>query len=74
MALHGDGGVMFTIAELAAAAELRLALPLVVVDNGGYGEIRNEMADLAIRPRRRPWATGLPRARARPGVPRGRRP
>ena len=45
VALHGDGGVMFTIAELAAAAELRLALPVVVVDNGGYGEIRNEMAD-----------------------------
>ena len=45
MALHGDGGVMFTIAELAAAAELRLALPVVVVDNGGYGEIRNEMVD-----------------------------
>ena len=45
MALHGDGGVMFTIAELASAAELRLALPVVVVDNGGYGEIRNEMVD-----------------------------
>ena len=36
---------MFTIAELAAAAEQRLAMPVVVVDNGGYGEIRNEMAD-----------------------------
>jgi acetolactate synthase-1/2/3 large subunit len=45
VALHGDGGVMFSIAELAAAAELRLALPVVVVDNGGYGEIRNEMDD-----------------------------
>ena len=43
--LQGDGGIMFTIAELATAAELRLALPIVVVDNGGYGEIRNEMAD-----------------------------
>src|SRR5690606_11945522 len=29
----------------AAAAELGIALPVVVVDNGGYGEIRNEMAD-----------------------------
>ena len=44
MALLGDGGIMFTIAELAAAAQLRLPLPVVVVDNGGYGEIRNEMA------------------------------
>ncbi len=43
--LQGDGGIMFTIAELATAAELRLALPIVVFDNGGYGEIRNEMAD-----------------------------
>ncbi|MER6462054.1 5-guanidino-2-oxopentanoate decarboxylase [Streptomyces sp. NPDC001288] len=45
IALHGDGGVMFTVQELAAAAQLRLPLPVVVSDNGGYGEIRNEMAD-----------------------------
>jgi thiamine pyrophosphate-dependent acetolactate synthase large subunit-like protein len=45
IALLGDGGIMFTIAELAAAAQLRLALPVVVVDNAGYGEIRNEMAE-----------------------------
>ncbi|WP_020390494.1 thiamine pyrophosphate-binding protein [Kribbella catacumbae] len=45
LVLQGDGGIMFTIAELATAAELRLPLPIVVVDNGGYGEIRNEMAD-----------------------------
>lgn len=45
--LQGDGGVMFTIAELAMAAELGLALPVIIVDNGGYGEIHNEMADRA---------------------------
>ncbi|MCZ4556943.1 5-guanidino-2-oxopentanoate decarboxylase [Rhodococcus maanshanensis] len=45
VAMLGDGGVMFTIAELAAAAEAKLAIPVVIVDNGGYGEIRNEMAD-----------------------------
>lgn len=45
LVLQGDGGIMFVIAELATAAELGLALPIVVVDNGGYGEIRNEMAD-----------------------------
>ncbi|MFI6290993.1 thiamine pyrophosphate-binding protein [Nonomuraea sp. NPDC050790] len=43
-ALMGDGGVMFTVAELAAAAQLGLPLPVVVADNGGYGEIRAEMA------------------------------
>jgi len=44
VALAGDGGVLFSIAELAAAAQEGLALPVVVVDNGGYGEIRDEMA------------------------------
>jgi thiamine pyrophosphate-dependent acetolactate synthase large subunit-like protein len=44
IALLGDGGIMFTIAELAAASQLRLPLPVVVVDNSGYGEIRDEMA------------------------------
>ena len=46
IALHGDGGLMFTVAELITAAELGLPLPVVVVDNGGYGEIRDEMAGL----------------------------
>lgn len=45
LVLQGDGGIMFTIAELAMAAEAGLALPVVIVDNGGYGEIRNEMED-----------------------------
>jgi thiamine pyrophosphate-dependent acetolactate synthase large subunit-like protein len=45
IALLGDGGVMFTVAELAAAAQLRLPLPVVVVDNGGFGEIRDQMAE-----------------------------
>lgn len=45
VAVLGDGGVMFTVAELAAAAQAGLALPVVIVDNGGYGEIRNEMRD-----------------------------
>ncbi|GLZ28407.1 hypothetical protein Lesp02_05970 [Lentzea sp. NBRC 105346] len=45
VALHGDGGLMFTLPELATAAQLRLPLPVVVADNGGYGEIRREMVD-----------------------------
>jgi acetolactate synthase-1/2/3 large subunit len=45
LVMQGDGGIMFTIAELAMAAELGIALPVLIVDNGGYGEIRNEMAD-----------------------------
>ncbi len=45
VALEGDGGLMFTVAELATAAQLGLPLPVLIVDNGGYGEIRNEMAE-----------------------------
>ncbi len=45
VALLGDGGLMFTVAELATAVELGHALPVVVLDNCGYGEIRNEMLD-----------------------------
>jgi thiamine pyrophosphate-dependent acetolactate synthase large subunit-like protein len=45
LALSGDGGLMFTVGELAAAAQARLAIAVVVVDNSGYGEIRREMAE-----------------------------
>jgi acetolactate synthase-1/2/3 large subunit len=45
VALAGDGGVMFSIAELAAAAQAGLPLAVVIVDNAGYGEIRNEMRE-----------------------------
>lgn len=50
VAVLGDGGVMFTMAELAAASVERLALPIVVVDNGGYGQIRANMARRGYRP------------------------
>ena len=43
LALAGDGGVLFTLQELATARELGCALPLVVWNNAGYGEIRDEM-------------------------------
>jgi thiamine pyrophosphate-dependent acetolactate synthase large subunit-like protein len=45
LALSGDGGLMFTVGELAAAAQARVGFPVVVVDNAGYGEIRREMAE-----------------------------
>ncbi|MGW4425668.1 5-guanidino-2-oxopentanoate decarboxylase [Streptosporangium sp. NPDC004631] len=41
--LEGDGGFMFTATELAAASALGLPLPVIVVENGGYGEIRRQM-------------------------------
>ncbi|MFE5300805.1 5-guanidino-2-oxopentanoate decarboxylase [Streptomyces sp. NPDC056632] len=44
VALSGDGGLQFSVQELATAAGSGLPLPVVVFDNGGYGEIREEMA------------------------------
>ena len=45
VALIGDGGAMFTLTELAVAAELGLAVVVLVVNDGGYGEIRRQMAE-----------------------------
>lgn len=50
VAVEGDGGSMFTIAELAAAVQAQVSITLIIVDNGGYGEIRNEMEDRGDTP------------------------
>jgi 5-guanidino-2-oxopentanoate decarboxylase len=50
IALAGDGGLLFTVAELVTAAELGIPLPVVVPNNGGYGEIRAQMRDEGIDP------------------------
>jgi len=45
IALIGDGGFQFTMQELAVACTEALAIPIVIWNNDGYGEIkRNEMA------------------------------
>ncbi len=41
IAIAGDGGILFTISELATAVDLELTLPIIVWDNAGYGEIRD---------------------------------
>ncbi|GGO94850.1 hypothetical protein GCM10012280_50680 [Wenjunlia tyrosinilytica] len=56
VALSGDGGFRFTVQELATAVHLGQPLPVVVFDNGGYGEIRDEMAARGDTPA----AVGLP--------------
>ncbi len=48
--LFGDGAAMFSIQELVTATEQRLALPIVIVDNGGYAEIKEQMVDRGIVP------------------------
>lgn len=48
--LLGDGALMFSLQELATLTELRLPVPVVVVDNGGYREIRDQQAARGIPP------------------------
>ena len=48
VALIGDGGLQFTIGELATAVELGLSVPILVWNNRGYGEIKKYMADRGI--------------------------
>jgi 5-guanidino-2-oxopentanoate decarboxylase len=43
IAVAGDGGVMFTINELATAVEERLALPVLVWNNDALKEIVDQM-------------------------------
>jgi 5-guanidino-2-oxopentanoate decarboxylase len=43
IAVAGDGGLMFTINELATAAEERLALPVIVWNNDALKEIVDQM-------------------------------
>ncbi len=45
LVLEGDGGFQFTMQELSCAIEEGISLPVIVWDNGGFGEIRrNERA------------------------------
>lgn len=48
--LLGDGALMFAIQELMTAVEQELDLPIICVDNGGYGEIRANEEAAGIAP------------------------
>jgi acetolactate synthase-1/2/3 large subunit len=48
--LLGDGALMFSVQELVTAVEQRLPLPVVVVDNAGYAEIKDQQARRGIPP------------------------
>ncbi|MFJ1703851.1 thiamine pyrophosphate-binding protein [Kitasatospora sp. NPDC088346] len=43
LAVSGDGGAMYSIAELATAAQHRLPVTWLIVDDGGYGILREYM-------------------------------
>ncbi len=48
VALIGDGGLQFTVGELATAVELAVPLPVLLWNNRGYGEIKRYMAERGI--------------------------
>jgi acetolactate synthase-1/2/3 large subunit len=50
VSLIGDGGLQFTLNELATAVELNLAVPILVWNNNGYGEIKKYMLERDIPP------------------------
>ena len=45
LAVMGDGGLQYTIAELGTAAQHEIAAKLLVVDDGGYGILREYQRD-----------------------------
>ena len=49
-AVVGDGALMFSLQEFMTVVEQRLDLTVIVVDNGGYAEIKQNEADAGIAP------------------------
>lgn len=50
LGLSGDGGLMFTLGELATAVEAEAPVILLLHDNGGYGEIETHMNAADVTP------------------------
>jgi acetolactate synthase-1/2/3 large subunit len=50
ISLMGDGGIQFTIAELASAVEARVGIIVLLWNNAGYGEIKRYMQRRDIEP------------------------
>ncbi|GAB3555982.1 thiamine pyrophosphate-binding protein [Spelaeicoccus albus] len=46
----GDGALMFSIQELMTIVEQHLDVTVIVIDNGGYAEIKQNEADVGIAP------------------------
>jgi len=46
--LVGDGGYLFTVEELATAAEYEIPVTVILWNNKGYGEIRDAMVESQI--------------------------
>jgi thiamine pyrophosphate-dependent acetolactate synthase large subunit-like protein len=46
--LAGDGGFLFTVQELATAVELEQPIPIILWNNDGFGQIRDDMKRTGI--------------------------
>ena len=56
VALAGDAGLLFTVQELATAAELRMPLAVLLWNNDALGQIAGDMVgrgipEIAVKPR-----------------------
>ncbi|GAA2567802.1 MULTISPECIES: thiamine pyrophosphate-binding protein [Streptomyces] len=56
LAVSGDGGALYSVAELATARQYDLNVTWLIVDDGGYGILREYMTDAFGQP----TATDLP--------------
>jgi acetolactate synthase-1/2/3 large subunit len=50
VAISGDGGLQFCLAELATAVDAGIGIVLIVHENGGYHEIKKSMSAVDIDP------------------------
>lgn len=50
LAIHGDGGVLYNIVELLSAAQYGVDAKLLVIDDGGYGILRQVQVATFGRP------------------------
>ena len=50
VALIGDGGFLFTLAELASAVEANVPIVVLLWNNRGYGEIKTYMNEVGVTP------------------------
>jgi len=48
VALIGDGGMLFTLGELAVAVEAEVPVKIIIWNNSGFQEIANSMAASGI--------------------------
>jgi acetolactate synthase-1/2/3 large subunit len=47
LVIAGDGGWLFTVAEMAAAKDLKSNITMLLWDNSGYEQIRTSFDDVA---------------------------